>query len=151
MFVSEGQGLPLAVTLVAGQRHESPFAEVTLEAVPLTRLGGVGGVGGEGRRWPSRLAGDRGLSVPRLRVWLAERGTKDLIPHRADELKRMEVEPAFDAESYKRRNVIERLIGWLKELRRIATRYEKLALHYLAMVKIGMIRLYLRRHFADTA
>ncbi|HEX7052033.1 MAG TPA: transposase, partial [Longimicrobiales bacterium] len=45
----------------------------------------------------------------------------------------------------------ERLIGWLKELRRIATRYEKLAIHYLAMVRIAMIRLYLRRHFANTA
>jgi len=30
---------------------------------------------------------------------------------------------------------VERCIGWLKESRRIATRYEKLAVHYLGMAR----------------
>ena len=38
------------------------------------------------------------------------------------------------------------MYSWLKELRRIATRYEKLAVHYLGMVKLGMILQYLKNY-----
>lgn len=48
-------------------------------------------------------------------------------------------------EEYKSRNVVERCFGVLKELRRVATRYEKTARNYLAMVKLGSIRLFLKR------
>jgi transposase len=48
-------------------------------------------------------------------------------------------DPAFDKTMYKRRNVIERLIGWLKERRRLCTRFEKLAESYLSMVKLAFI------------
>jgi transposase len=41
--------------------------------------------------------------------------------------------------------VIENCIGWLKEARSIATRYEKLAIHYLALVKLAIIRRLLKR------
>jgi transposase len=40
--------------------------------------------------------------------------------------------------------VIERCIGWLKECRSVATRYEKLALHYLGMVQLAIIERYLK-------
>lgn len=145
IFVSDGRGIPLAVHAVAGQRHESLYAEPTIEDVRITRLEQ------SDRKWPAALAGDRGLSVPRIRRWLAEREIEDVIPYRSDEVRRMDGEPDFDHETYKQRNAIERLIGWLKEFRRIAMRYEKLALHYLAMVKIAMTRLLMRRYFADTA
>lgn len=131
--------------MAAGARHESLLVEGTLEDVRVTRLGA-----GE-RKWPGALAGDRGLSVPRVRAGLAEREVADVIPYRKDELARMDEAPAFDRETYKRRNAVERLVGWLKEFRRVATRYEKLAVHYLAIVQIAMTRLYLRRHFANTA
>ncbi len=50
----------------------------------------------------------------------------------------------FDQKNDRRRNVIERCIGWLKCCRRIATGYEKLATHFLAMVKLAMIQRCLR-------
>ena len=40
--------------------------------------------------------------------------------------------------------MIECCIGWLKECRRIGTRFEKLALNFLAMIKLAIIRRYLR-------
>jgi transposase len=40
--------------------------------------------------------------------------------------------------------VVERLVGWLKEHRRIATRFEKLACSFLAMVKVSFMRRYFR-------
>jgi len=49
------------------------------------------------------------------------------------------------------RNVIERAVGWLKERRRIATRYEKLAIQYLAMLSVSLIEKYLTVLFANTA
>lgn len=50
----------------------------------------------------------------------------------------------FDREAYRERNVIERLIGWLKESRRILTRFEKTAINFLAMVKWAFVKRYLR-------
>jgi transposase len=44
---------------------------------------------------------------------------------------------------YRERNVVERLINQLKQFRRVATRYEKRAANYLAMVTIAAITLWL--------
>ena len=46
--------------------------------------------------------------------------------------------------SYRRRNIVERLVGWLKENRRLATHYEKLAVNFLAIVKLAMFQRSLR-------
>ncbi|EOK1812477.1 transposase, partial [Shigella sonnei] len=48
-------------------------------------------------------------------------------------------------DAYCNRNVVERCFGRLKEYRRIATRYDKTARNYLAMVKLGCIRLFYQR------
>jgi transposase len=45
---------------------------------------------------------------------------------------------------YKKRNLIERCFNKLKRFRHIATRYDRSALNYLAMVKIACLRLWLR-------
>lgn len=92
-----------------------------------------------GRRRPAAVAGDRGYSYPRVRSWLRRRSIEAVIPTRRDQA----AEP-FDKTKYKRRNVVERCIGWLKCCRRVATRYEKLATHFLAMVKLAMIQRCLR-------
>ncbi len=58
--------------------------------------------------------------------------------------------PKFDKQLYKERNVIERFFLWLKECRRIAARYEKKAISYLAMAKVAFINFYLKKYFSDT-
>ena len=62
-----------------------------------------------------------------------------VIPTKADEAP----VPSFDREAYRERNVIERLINRLKQWRRIATRYEKRAANYLAMLTLAAILLWL--------
>jgi transposase len=52
--------------------------------------------------------------------------------------------PAFCRTTYQQRIVIERLVGWLKEHRWIATRFEKLASSFMEMVKLSFARRYLR-------
>ena len=51
---------------------------------------------------------------------------------------------AFSRVLYRMRNRIERFFNKLKQSRRIATRYEKLAANYLAMIKIATICIWLR-------
>ena len=50
----------------------------------------------------------------------------------------------FDREAYRDRNTIERLIGWLKECRRIFSRFEKTAKDFGGMTKMAFIQRYLR-------
>lgn len=58
----------------------------------------------------------------------------------------------FDRKLYRERSKVERAVGHLKECRAIATRYDKLAVNYLAMVQVALIFSYLRHlHPSDTA
>jgi transposase len=44
---------------------------------------------------------------------------------------------------YRERNVVERLVGRLKEYRRVVTRYDKLVASYLALVQLAAVRMWL--------
>jgi transposase len=57
----------------------------------------------------------------------------------------------FGKHSYRRRSVIEQCVGCLKECRRIGTRFEKLALSFLAVFKLAMTQRYLKLLFSDRA
>ena len=127
-------GLPLAVEVSAGQRHDSLYAEPVLRAVRIRRRGG------RTRTRPKAVAGDKGYSYARIRRYLRRRKIKAVIPTRKDQRRR----PGFDGEAYRRRNVVERCVGWLKESRAVATRFDKLAVNYLATVKLAMLQRYLR-------
>ncbi|MGG2142845.1 transposase [Symbiopectobacterium sp. RP] len=74
-----------------------------------------------------------------------KRGIKTVIPRKSNEKLVSDGRSQLDRDAYRRRNVVERCFGRLKEYRRIATRYEKMARNYLAMVKLGCIRLFYRR------
>jgi transposase len=127
-LLCDSQGTVLALNATAGQRHESKAFESTLARVALPRRVGS-------KRWPAKLAGDKGYSYPRLRRWLARRQVEDVIPTRKDQPRRED----FDKETYRRRNIVERAIGWLKDCRRLGTRYEKLAVNFLAFWIVGLI------------
>jgi transposase len=49
-----------------------------------------------------------------------------------------------DPDTYRRRNAVERAVGWLKGCRSVATRHDQLAVSFLAMVKLAFLRQYLR-------
>jgi transposase len=100
---------------------------------------------GRPRLRPERLTGDKGYSYPEIREWLRRHHIEAVIPQRKDQRERHRGRPLkFDREAYRRRNVVERCVNWLKECRRLATRYEKLAVNYLAVVNLAMIQRYLR-------
>ena len=103
------------------------------------------------RRKPRKLVGDKGYSVPRIRDWLRAQGIEPVIPHPDNEHARRDPSVRFDRGAYRQRHVIEQCVGWLKELRRIGTRFEKLAVHFHAMLQLAMIRQYLKLLLSDRA
>ncbi len=90
-----------------------------------------------------KLAGDKGYSYPRIRRWLRRYGVRAVIPRRKNQ-RPGDGRVKFDRETYERRAVVEQCVGWLKESRAVATRFDKLAVNYLATVKLAMIQRYLR-------
>ena len=129
--MTDGVGTPLGALVTAGQDHESVSFEALMDTV---RVRGRGG-----RRRPDAVAGDKGYSYPRIRRWLRRRAIEAVIPTRSDQ-----PGERLNRAKYRGRNVVERCIGWLKGCRRLATRYEKLATHYLAVVTLAMIQRCLR-------
>ncbi len=79
-----------------------------------------------------RLIADKAYDADSLRKWLAARRIKAVIPSTASRT----VPYPLDRRAYKRRNVIERLFGRLKNWRRIATRYDRLARNYMAAIAL---------------
>jgi transposase len=144
--VTDGSGTPLAIEVTAGQVHESTVAESVIgQAVAC--LIGTRRKNRRRRHKPRKLAGDKGYSVQRLRDWLAGQKIKPVIPHRDNELARHDPAVVFDKEAYRGRCVAEQCVGWLKEFRRIGTRYEKLAVNFHGMLQLAMIQRYLRLLF----
>lgn len=90
-----------------------------------------------------KLAGDKGYRADWIDEYLLQLGITPVIPSKENE-DRDSRPVEFDREAYRERNIIERLIGWLKESRRILTRFEKTAKNYLGMLKMAFIQRYLK-------
>lgn len=134
-LVGEGHGTLLAVWVTPGQRHESQaFTTVMLRAKRPRWAGHP--------RWPRRVAGDKGYSYPGIRQWLRRHHIGAVIPSRKDQPR----EETFHRAAYRQRNLIERVVGWYKEYRALGTRYEKLAVNYVALWILAIIEKLLRRY-----
>jgi transposase len=133
----------LAALLTPGQ-HESTVCQELLASVRVRTSAG----GGRPRTRPKLVVADRGYDAGGFRRYLRRRGIGCVIPEKrapaGKRRRRRGRPPVFCRVNYRRRNVIERLVGWLKEHRRIATRFEKLGSSYMAMVKLSFVRRYLR-------
>ncbi len=126
----DARGLPLAIVLTPGQTHEARAFDALLEGpAPGARC----------------LIGDAGYDADRIRQELLLRGVLPVIPSNP-----VRKEPApLDRGLYRLRNRVERLVNKLKQFRAVATRYDKTAESYLALVHLAASRLWLR--FVHTA
>lgn len=127
---AEGNGKPMAFVLSGGERHEAKYLESLLDLGRVKREHR-----GRPRSRPAVLVGDKGYSYPSLRRLLRRRHIKAVIPKRSDQGRQR----SFDAKVYRERNKIERLVGRLKRHRRIATRYDKLAVMFGAWVTVACV------------
>lgn len=124
----------MTFALTAGERHETTKLEALMEQGAVKRSGR-----GRPKERPKRVLGDKGYSSRKIRRYLKRRGIGYTIPRRRNETRT----GPFNRALYKERNRIERLINRLKQFRRVATRYEKRAVNFLAMITIASILLWL--------
>ena len=136
-LLCDRHGHPLAARLTPGQAHESGSLEALLEGVEVTDYDG------NAMPLPEKLAGDKGYRANWIDEYLLEHDIQPVIPSKANE-DRNARPVSFDRESYRDRNIVERLIGWLKECRRILTRFEKTAKNFAGMLTVSFIHRYLR-------
>jgi transposase len=122
--VVDGQGLPIRLSLTAGQSHDGQAADHLLKHV------GAGTI----------VLADKAYDADRIRASLREKGAFANIPPKANRRSK----PYFSTWLYRERNLIERFFSKLKHFRRVATRYDKLAENFLAMVQLASMRLWLR-------
>ncbi|HMB08514.1 MAG TPA: IS5 family transposase [Isosphaeraceae bacterium] len=138
-LLCDEHGIPLAVYVTPGQRHESTAFAVVMRRVLLPHRRGQ-------RFWPAKLGGDKGYSYPHIRRWLKRHRIEAVIPTRKDQ----PGDDSFDKPTYRQRNIIERMVGWFKECRRLGTRYEKLAVNTVAFWMVAMIEKVLRFGLSDS-
>jgi transposase len=131
---ADRRGKPLVLLVTAGERHDQTMFEPLMQQGQIQREGR-----GRPRRRPGRVVGDKGYSSRRIRAWLRQHGIRHTIPHKRNEC---QCGP-FDRGLYRERSQVERLINRLKQFRRVATRYEKRAANFLAMVIVAALLIWL--------
>jgi len=113
----DGQGRMVAFALTPGQCGDAPVAADLVRALPPSQT----------------LAADRAYDSDALRAMLLARGTRPVIPNGP---RRKRLHP-LNPSAYKRRNLVERAFCRLKDFRRVATRYDKIAATYAAAVALA--------------
>lgn len=138
-ILCDGDGHPLHFELTAGQAHESTMLDSVLVGADAELHDEDGVV----MAWPLKLAGDKAFRMNWIDEYLLGLGVTPVIPSKENEDRSLRpVE--FDKLAYRRRCIVECLIGWLKEARRVCTRYEKTAINFGGMVRLAFIHRYLR-------
>jgi transposase len=132
--------------VTAGEVHESTMMQPVIERAVATLIGTR-----RRRIRPRKVAADKGYTGRKNRDWLKAQRIKPVIPHKENEKARHDGRVKFDKEAYRGRAVIEQCVGWLKENRRIGTRFEKLAINFVAMLQLAMIKRYMKLLFSDRA
>ncbi len=93
--------------------------------------------------WPVALAADKGYRADWIDEYLLDLGIHPVIPSKCNQDR--DARPVeFDKDTYRDRNIVERLIGWLKECRRVFSRFEKTAKNFAGMIKMAFIQRYLK-------
>jgi transposase len=131
-FRCEGTGRLITFLLTPGQESDIRQAEELMETGAIRRRSG------QMRLRPQRLVADKGYTSQVFRTYLHKKHVRCTIARRSNERRR----GSFEKSLYRKRNVIERLINRLKQFRRIATRYEKRAANFSAMITIASLFLF---------
>jgi transposase len=129
MAIVDAQGLPLAVYIASGQRHEVKLVEETLARRFVDDV-------------PQRLIGDMAYDSNQLDERLAADGVELIAPH--NPTRRRKTQDGRPLRRYRRRWLVERLFAWLLSFRRLVTRWEAKADNFQALVELACLLILLR-------
>jgi len=118
-----GLGCPVKFALTAGQKGDAPHADTLIEGLPA-----------------EVVIADTAYDSDRLRQAIAAKGAVAVIPNNPSRAKKY----PLDKHLYAQRHLIECCFSKLKQFRRVATRFEKTARNYLAVLTLAAIVLWLR-------
>lgn len=124
--VVDAQGLSIRLGLTAGQAHDGQIADTLLDHLGLRTI----------------VLADKAHDADCIRELIQEQGATPNLPPKNNR----RWKPCFSKRLYRERNLIERFFSKLKHFRRVATRYDKLAANFLAMVQLASLRLWLRAY-----
>jgi transposase len=118
-----GLGLPVRCLLTAGQRNDITQAQALIAGLPA--------------KW---VLGDTAFDADHFRADIAAIDARAVIPSNPSRAMKL----PLDSHIYKERHLVECCFNKLKHFRRVATRYEKTARNFLAIVTVAAIVLWLR-------
>lgn len=127
--------------VTGGQRNDGAMLAEVIADIYVPRIGV-----GRARTRPDAVLADKAYATGVNRDMLRDKGVKAVIPEKSTQIDSRKKRgsaggrpPAFDADRYKDRNVVERSFAWSKQWRALATRYDKLAITYRAGVTLNTI------------
>lgn len=127
--IADSHGLPIAIGVTSASPNEATLVESTLAQRHIAAL-------------PKRLIGDKAYDSDGLDARLrTEHGIEMIAPNRR---RRTRTQDGRPLRRYLRRWKIERLFAWLKNFRRLSSRWERYAINFLAMVQLGCMLILLR-------
>ncbi|NBF08131.1 IS5 family transposase [Pseudomonas sp. Fl4BN1] len=145
-MLCDARGVSLNFLLSGGQASDIAYAQPLLDGAYIPSLRG------RPRKRCRWLLADKGYDADALRRYCDRYRMQPVIPLRIMKRKPKPGLPRlFDRPKYRQRNIIERMFGWLKENRRIVTRFDKLATSYAAMVSLACAMRCLRHYFSYSA
>jgi len=124
--VVDAKGLPIRLALTPGQDYDGAAAMELLDALPENAM----------------VLADKAYDANAIREMINDQGAWANIPPKSNRKDPI----CFSPYLYKARNLVERFFNKIKHFRRIATRYDKLAANYMAMIKLASIRIWLRAY-----
>jgi transposase len=124
--VVDAKGLPIRLGLTPGQAYDGESAMELLNALPENAM----------------VLADKAYDANAIREMIDGQGAWANIPPKSNRKDPI----CFSPYLYKARNLVERFFNKIKHFRRIATRYDKLAANYMAMIKLASIRIWLRAY-----
>jgi len=117
--VTDGDGRPVILELTAGNVSDYKGADMVLGQLPRSKV----------------LSGDKGYDSLAFREALKDRGIEPCIPPR----KNRKIQSGYDKALYKQRYKIENMFGWIKDWRRVGTRYDRCAHTFMSAIFIAVI------------